>query len=93
MPSNTTPDLAAPQMSAIYESAKMIFHLLVAVFLFGFALLLGILSVMRGLYAFGVCQRPVPSDPAATVSLVDGSEQPPRSWSTGGLTANRDFES
>jgi hypothetical protein len=89
MPSNTT----APQMSATYESAKMIFHLLVAVFLFGFALLLGILSVMRGLYAFGVCQRPVPSDPAATVSLVDGSEQPPRSWSTGGLTANRDFES
>jgi hypothetical protein len=81
-------------MFATYESAKMIFHLLVAVFLFGFGLLLGILTVMRGLYAFGLCQPPlVPSDPAAKVSLIDGSEQPPRSWSTGGLTANRDFES
>lgn len=76
-------------MFATYESAKMIFHLLVTVFLLGVALLLGILSVMRGLYAFGICQRPlIPNDPATKVSLV-GNEQPPLSWATDKLTADR----
>ena len=37
----------------------MTFHILVTVFFFGFALLLGILNVMRGLYAFTVYQPPL----------------------------------
>jgi hypothetical protein len=36
----------------------MILYVFVAVFFDGFLLMLGILSVMRGLYALGVCQRP-----------------------------------
>jgi len=41
----------------------MIFHILVTVFFFGFGLLLGVLSVMRELYTFGICQPPlIPSD-------------------------------
>jgi hypothetical protein len=39
-------------------AASMILHVFVVVFLDGFVLMLGILSVMRGLYALGVCQRP-----------------------------------
>jgi hypothetical protein len=35
----------------------MIFHILITVFFFGFALLLGILNVMRGLYAFTAYRR------------------------------------
>jgi hypothetical protein len=55
---------------------RMIFHILVTVFFFGFALLLGILNVMRGLYAFSIFQPPViPSDSAAMVSLDDGDER------------------
>jgi hypothetical protein len=36
----------------------MILYVFVAVFFNGFLLMLGILTVMRGLYALGVCQRP-----------------------------------
>jgi hypothetical protein len=36
----------------------MILYVFVAVFFNGFLLMLGILSVMRGLYALGVCPRP-----------------------------------
>jgi hypothetical protein len=36
----------------------MILQVFVAVFFDGFVLILSILSVMRGLYALGVCQRP-----------------------------------
>jgi len=36
----------------------MILYAFVEVFFDGFVLMLSILSVMRGLYAFGVCQRP-----------------------------------
>ena len=36
----------------------MILHVFVVVFFNGFVLMLGISSVMRGLYALGVCQRP-----------------------------------
>lgn len=43
----------------------MIFHIFITVFVLGFALVVGILSVMRGLYACSVCQPPhVPSDAA-----------------------------
>jgi hypothetical protein len=36
----------------------MFLQVFVDVFFNGFALILGILSVMRGLYALGICQRP-----------------------------------
>jgi hypothetical protein len=36
----------------------MILRVFVVVFFNGFVLMLGILNVMRGLYALGVCQRP-----------------------------------
>ena len=36
----------------------MILHILVMVFVDGLVLMLGILNVMRGLYALGICQRP-----------------------------------
>jgi hypothetical protein len=36
----------------------MILRVFVVVFFNGFVLMLGILIVMRGLYALGVCQRP-----------------------------------
>jgi hypothetical protein len=32
--------------------------MIIHVFVVGFALMLGVLNVMRGLYALGVCQRP-----------------------------------
>jgi hypothetical protein len=68
----------------------MIVHILVTVFFFGSALLLGILNVMRGLYAFSIFQPPVlPSDSAAMASLDDGHEQPHVSCSTGELTPDR----
>jgi hypothetical protein len=61
----------------------MIFHILVTVFFFGFALLLGVLSVMRALYACSICQPPlIPDDSAAKVSIDDGHEQPHLSWSS-----------
>jgi hypothetical protein len=70
----------------------MLFYILVTVFFFGFALLLGTLSVMRGLYAFNICQPPlIPSDSAAKVS-IGGHEQPHLSWSTGTLTPDRDVD-
>jgi hypothetical protein len=48
----------------------MIFHLFVVVFFNGFVLMLGILNVMRGLYALGVCERPqIPTDHASHISL------------------------
>jgi hypothetical protein len=67
----------------------MIFHILVTVFFFGFALLIGILSLMRGLYSFSVCQPPlIPSDTAARVSLDDDREQPQRIDLHGGRPAS-----
>jgi hypothetical protein len=64
-------------MSATQESANMIFYILVTVFVLGFALLSGILSVMRELYAFSTFQGPlIPNDCRAKVSLDDGHEQP-----------------
>jgi hypothetical protein len=36
----------------------MFLQVFVEVFFIGFALILGILSVMRGLYALGICRRP-----------------------------------
>ena len=48
----------------------MIFHIFITVFVLGFALLVGILSVMRGLYVCSVCQPPhIPSDAAPNPSL------------------------
>jgi hypothetical protein len=70
----------------------MIVHILVTVFFFGFALLLGILNVMRGLYAFTAYQPPLlPRDPETKVSFDEGHEQPHLSWPTGGITPDRDF--
>jgi hypothetical protein len=60
----------------------MIFHLLVTVFFVGFALLLGILSVMRALYSFSTYQSPlIDGDSGEKVSLDDGHERPHLSWS------------
>jgi hypothetical protein len=48
----------------------MIFYILVTVFVLGFALLSGILSVMRELYAFSTFQGPlIPNDCGAKVSV------------------------
>ena len=48
----------------------MILHLFVVVFFNGFVLMLGILNVMRGLYALGVCKRPqISTDHANHISL------------------------
>jgi hypothetical protein len=63
-------------MFALHGSANMIFRILVTVFFFGFALLLGILNVMRGLYALSIFQPPlIPSDPAAMISSDHGHER------------------
>jgi hypothetical protein len=70
----------------------MIFHILVTIFLFGFALLTGILSVMRDIYSFSTHQPPlIPSDSAAKVSLDEDHERG-QSRSTGGLSPTRDFD-
>ncbi len=70
----------------------MIFRILVTVFVFGFALLLGILSIMRALYAPSAYQPPlIPDDPETDVSLDEGQEQPHLSWPTGGMTPDTDF--
>lgn len=69
----------------------MIFHVLVTVFFFVYALLLGLLSVMRGLYAFSTFQAPcISSDSAAKISLENGHEQPNLSWSSGEITPDLD---
>jgi hypothetical protein len=48
----------------------MILHLFVGVFFDGFLLMLGILSVMRCLYAMDVCQRPqISTDHMRHISL------------------------
>jgi hypothetical protein len=55
----------------------MIFHIFVTLFFFGFAILLGMLGVMRGLYRASMFQPPdMPGDSAANVSLDDGHDQP-----------------
>jgi hypothetical protein len=70
----------------------MIFHILVTIFLFGFALLTGILSVMRDIYSLSTHQPPlIPSDSAEKVSLDEDHEQG-QSWSTGGLSPTPDFD-
>jgi hypothetical protein len=72
-------------MSSTPGSATMIFHILVTIFFFGFALLIGILSIMRGIYSFSTCQPPpIASDSAAKVSLDEDHGQAQLSWSTGG---------
>jgi hypothetical protein len=54
----------------------MIFHIFVTVFFFGFAILLGILGVMRGLYRASIFQPPdMPGDSTAKVSLDDCRKQ------------------
>jgi hypothetical protein len=54
----------------------MIFHIFITVFVLGFALLVGVLSVMRGLYACSVCQPPhVPSDVAPNPSFDEDHER------------------
>jgi hypothetical protein len=59
----------------------MIVHILVTVLFFGFTLLIGILSVMRGLYSFSICQPPViASDFSAKVSLDEDHEQAQPTW-------------
>jgi len=61
--------------------------MLITVFFCGFALLIGVLSVMRGIYSFSTCQPPVmPTDSAAQGSLDEVDEQFQLSWSTGELT-------
>jgi hypothetical protein len=63
----------------------MIFHIFVTTFFFGFALLIGILSVMRGIYSFSTCQPSlIPNDCAAEVSLDEGHEQAQLPCSAGG---------
>ena len=59
MRSNATRPVVVSRVSATHGSVNMIFHILVAVFFFGFALLLGILGVMRRLYAFSIFQPPL----------------------------------
>jgi hypothetical protein len=71
----------------------MICHIFVTVFFFGFALLIGILSVMRGLYSFSICQPPlISSDSAAKVSLDEDHEQHQLILVIGGLSPARDFD-
>ena len=54
----------------------MIFHISVMVYLFGFAMLLGILGVMRGLYRAGIFHSPdIPCDAYAKVALDDCRRQ------------------
>jgi hypothetical protein len=70
----------------------MIFRILVTVFFFGFAMLLGILSLVRALYALSPYQPPlIPDDPETDVSLDEGHEQPHLSWLTGGMTPDTDL--
>ena len=48
----------------------MIFQIFVTVFLIGFAILLGILGVMRGFYRASIFQPPdIPRDASATVAF------------------------
>ena len=50
----------------------MIFRLFITVLFFGFAILVGILAVMRGLYGSSIFQPPdVPDDAAAKGSFED----------------------
>jgi hypothetical protein len=54
----------------------MIFHIFVTVFLFGFAILLGMLGVMRGFYRASIFQPPdIPGDVSAKVALDDCRKQ------------------
>jgi hypothetical protein len=54
----------------------MILRLFATVLFFGFAILLGILNVMRGLYASSTFQPPlIPSDSAAPVWVDDSHGQ------------------
>jgi hypothetical protein len=54
----------------------MILRLFATPLFFGFAILLGVLNVMRGLYASSTFQPPlIPSDSAAPVCVVDSHEQ------------------
>jgi hypothetical protein len=54
----------------------MMFHIFVTVFFIGFAILLGILGVMRGLHRSSIFQPPdMPGESAADVLLDDGRDQ------------------
>jgi hypothetical protein len=52
----------------------MILQVFVVVFFNGFVLILSILSVMRGLYALGVCRRPLSSTDHVTHISLDRVE-------------------
>jgi hypothetical protein len=70
----------------------MIFRILVTVFLFGFAMLLGILSLVPALSALSPYQPSlIPDDPETDVSLDEGHEQPHLSWLTGRMTPDTDL--
>ena len=64
----------------------MIFHIFVTVFLFGFAILLGILGVVRGLYRASIFQPPdIAGDASETIVLNDCREQSNRRHEIGDL--------
>ena len=56
----------------------MILHLVASVFLLGFALLLGILDLVRSMYACGICEPPSfsidPMEPKETIALAPRAE-------------------
>jgi hypothetical protein len=63
-------------MSETHRPPNMMFHILVTVFFFGLALLMGIASVMRGLYVSSTFQAPLmPGDCGSRVSFDDGHQQ------------------
>jgi hypothetical protein len=58
------------------ESAAMILHILLTVLFLGFVLLIGVLTVMRGLYSCRICVPPlIMSDSGANASLDEVDEQ------------------
>jgi hypothetical protein len=68
----------------------MILHLFVVVFFDGFVLMLGILSLMRCLYALDVCQRPqISTDPMRHISFdrFEKSNTPNRERSDGSIAS------
>jgi hypothetical protein len=54
----------------------MIFHIFVTVLFVGFVLLIGVLTVMRGLYSCSICEPPlIMSDSGGYASLDEVDEQ------------------
>jgi hypothetical protein len=73
----------------------MILYVFVVVLFNGFVLMLSILSVMRGLYALGVCERPLSStDHVRQISLhrfESQTDQTVRTTTEASLLPNRGF--